>query len=131
MSRAGARFVEVHVPGAFFAPTTGYLAVASRAIAGPREAAEGVGRFARTVYEDILPQPDRAIVEGDGLIPDEAAVLPGARHLVLPDAVHGPGTRAPWYGNPAQVDEWWEAAVETWRDALAARQDRARALGRA
>ncbi len=123
MTRAGAHFAERHVPGAFFAPTTGYLAVASRLIVGRLDGEDGRSRFARDLYEGIVAQPERDAVEGDGLVPVESALLPGARHLVLPDAVHGPGTRSPWYGSPAQLDEWWPAALETWHGALSVRRE--------
>ena len=118
---AGARFANRHVPGAFFAPTTAYLAVASRYVVGDGEAEDGRSRFARRLYEEIRPAPDEPIVAGDGLVPVAAAILPGARQLVLDDAVHGPGVRDPWYGQAAQLDAWWPLALELWRGALAAR----------
>ncbi len=126
---AGARFANRHVPGAFFAPTTGYLAVASRFIVGHDEAEDGRSRFMRRLYEDVHPAPDQPIVAGDGLVPVASALLPGARHLVLEDAVHGPGVRDPWYGQEAQLDAWWPAAMETWRGALGARRARAAEAG--
>ncbi len=124
---AGARFANRHVPGAFFAPTTGYLAVGSRFVVGHARGEDGRSRFMRGLYEDIHPAPDEPIVSGDGLVPVAAALLPGARHLVLDDAVHGPGVRDPWYGQDDQLDAWWPVALETWREALRARQVRSRA----
>ena len=112
------------MPGAFFAPTTGYLAVASRSIVGHAEAEDGRSRFMRRLYEDVHPAPDQPFVAGDGLVPVASALLPGARHLVLEDAVHGPGVRDPWYGQEPQLDAWWPAALETWREAIRARQAR-------
>ena len=122
VATAGARFANRHVPGAFFAPTTGYLAVASRYVVGGDEADDDRARFVRRLYEDVHPAPDQPIVAGDGLVPVASALLPGARHLVLDDAVHGPGVRAPWYGQEDQLDAWWPVALEVWRDALRARQ---------
>jgi hypothetical protein len=122
VAEAGVRFANRHVPGAFFLPTTGYLAVASRLVVGRDDVAEDGPRFVRRLYEDILPAPDQPIVEGDGVVPVGSALLPGARHVVLDDAVHGPGVRAPWYSGEAQLDAWWPAALEAWRDALRARQ---------
>ena len=121
---AGARFANRRVPGAFFAPTTGYLAVASRSIVGDARADDGRSRFMRRLYEDVHPAPGQPHVAGDGLVPVASALLPGARHLVLEDAVHGPGVRDPWYGQGPQLDAWWPAALETWRDAIRARQAR-------
>ncbi|MFH1474383.1 MAG: hypothetical protein ABIG85_00810, partial [Chloroflexota bacterium] len=122
VATAGARFANRHVPGARFAPTTGYLAVASRYVVGQDEAEDGTPRLVRWLYEDVLPAPDQPIVAGDGLVPVASALLPGARHIVLEDAVHGPGVRAPWYGGEGQLHAWWPAALEAWRDALRARQ---------
>lgn len=122
VAEAGARFANRHVPGPFFAPTTGYLAVGSRYVVGHRAGEDGRARFVRRLYEDVHPAPDQPIVAGDGLIPLEAALLPGARSVVLEDAVHGPGARDPWYGQDAQLDAWWPVALEVWRDALRARR---------
>ena len=122
VATAGARFANRHVPGACFAPTTAYLAVASRHVVGNEEAQDGRSGFMRRLYEEVHPAPDQPIVAGDGLVPVASALLPGARHLVLDDAVHGPGVHAPWYGGEGQLDAWWPVALEVWRDALRARQ---------
>lgn len=122
VATAGARFANRHVPGAHFAPTTGYLAVASRYVVGNDATEEGRSRFMRRLYEEIHPAPDQPIVAGDGLVPVASALLPGARHLVLDDAVHSPGVRDPWYGGEGQLDAWWPVALETWSEALRARQ---------
>jgi hypothetical protein len=127
IARAVARFAEVNVPGACFAPTTGYLAVASRAIAARSGAEDGSERFVRGLYEGVLPQPGVDPVTGDGLVPTEAALLDGARQVVLDDAIHAPGGSSRWYGADSQLDRWWPIALETWRTALTARQVRARA----
>ena len=124
VAEAGARFANRHVPGAYFSPTTAYLAVASRYIVGHDEAEDGRSRFMRRLYEEVHPAPDEPIVAGDGLVPVASALLPGARHLVLEDAVHGPGVRDPWYGQDTHLDAWWPVAVEAWRDALQARRER-------
>ncbi len=122
VATAGARFANRHVPGAFFAPTTGYLTVASRRVVGRDDAEDDRSRFMRRLYDDLHPVPDQPVVAGDGLVPVDAALLPGARQLVLDEAVHGPGVRAPWYGQGGQIDTWWPVALEVWRDALRARQ---------
>lgn len=122
VATAGARFANRHVPGAFFAPTTGYLAVASRHVVGDGSSVDERSRFMRRLYDEIHPAPDEPKVAGDGLVPAASALLPGARHLVLDDAVHGPGVRFPWYGNGDQLDAWWPVALEVWREALRARQ---------
>jgi hypothetical protein len=127
IARAVARYLELNVPGACFAPTTGYLSVASRAIAAGEASRDGTGRFVRQLYDGVLPQPGVDPVTGDGLVPTASALLEGANQLVLDDAVHAPARRAPWYGADSQLDTWWPIALETWRTALTARQVRARA----
>ena len=121
VGEAGTRFAERHVPGATFAPTTGYVSVASTLMVGRLASDDGRERFVRRLYEDVYPQPDQDTVAGDGLIPVAAALLPGSRQVVLPGATHGPGRRSPWYGDRANADAWWPVALEAWRDALRAR----------
>jgi hypothetical protein len=84
---------------------------------------DGREQFVRRLYEDVYPQPDLETVEGDGLVPVAAALLPGSRQIVLADAVHGPGRRAAWYGTGANVDAWWPVALDAWREALQARRE--------
>jgi hypothetical protein len=122
IGEAGARFAGLHVPGAMFAPTTGYVSVASALLVGRRETADARERFVRGLYEDVYPQPNLDAVAGDGLIPVAAALLPGSRQVVLADATHGPGRRAQWYGSAGSLDVWWPVALDAWRDALRARQ---------
>ena len=122
VGEAGARFAERHVPGATFAPTTAYVSVASGFLVGRRGTEDGRERFVRSLYEEVYPQPDMDTVAGDGLIPVVAALLPGSRQVVLPDAVHGPGRRAAWYGAGANLDAWWPVALDAWREALRARR---------
>ena len=123
VGEAAGRFAERHVPGATFAPTTAYVSVASRWLVGRWEALDGRERFVRRLYEDVYPQPDREAVEGDGLIPVAAALLPGSRQIVLAGAVHGPGRRAAWYGTAANLETWWPVALDAWREALRARRE--------
>lgn len=123
VAHAGTRFANRHVPGAFFAPTTGYLAVASRSMVGDAASQDERARFVRRLYEDVHPAPDQLVVAGDGLVPVASALLPGARHLVLEDAAHGPGAGIPWYGREPQLDAWWPAALDTWREALRVRRE--------
>jgi hypothetical protein len=59
------------------------------------------------------------------LIPVQAALLPGARHIVLDDVAHAPGARHRWYGSEDVIDAWWPSALETWQDALEARAEAA------
>ncbi len=122
VGEAGARFAQRHVPGATWAPTTGYVSVASGCLVGRLDARDDREQFIRRLYEDVHPQPDLDSVEGDGLVPVAAALLPGSRQVVLADAVHGPSRRTTWYGSSASVDVWWPVALDAWREALRARQ---------
>ena len=116
------RFAAEHVPGAWFAPRVGYLSVASRrssaraGSSGPRE------RWLRRSYERVMPPPHPDLIEGDGVVPIECALLPSARQIVLDDVAHGQGMGHRWYGSETSVDAWWPAALEVWRDALSARE---------
>jgi hypothetical protein len=95
--------------------------VASRLLVGRLGSEDGRERFVSGHYEDVYPQPDLDAVAGDGLIPVAAALLPGSRQIVLPDAVHGPSSRTAWYGDGARLDAWWPVALDAWREALRAR----------
>jgi len=116
-----AGFADEHVPGAFFSPRVGYLSVTSRWATARADATDPRERWLRRSYERIMPRPHPDVIEGDGVIPVSCALLPGSRRIVLDGASHGHGTRHPWYGSEEWVDAWWPAAVEVWRDALAAR----------
>lgn len=124
MAAVGVRFVNRHVPGACFAPTTGYLAVASRHVAVHGPAPDTRSRLVRQLYEEFQPAPDQPIVAGNGVVPVGSALLPGARSIILDDALHGPGMHSLWYGHEARLEAWWPVALEVWRDALRARQER-------
>lgn len=112
---------DARVPGAFFAPEVGYLSVASRAI---RSNTSGTGRerVAHLLYRSIIGRAAVPGTEGDGQVPVAATELAGARRLVLGSAIHGPGAGARWYGSEDVIDEWWPAAIETWRSALRSRE---------
>jgi hypothetical protein len=129
IEEAGVRFANREVPGAFFAPLTGYVAVGSRYVVGSRDGESSRARVAYQLYLDVngdLATPDGAPIEGDGIVPCVSALLPGARHVVVDGAVHSPGTSTDWYGRGPSIDAWWPVALEAWRDALRARQARAR-----
>lgn len=121
ISSKGAEFAERVVPGAAFAPRIGYVTVATRGVVGrpdgtPRE------RSAANLYAGLLGQAAASEpIEGDGLVPVEAALLDDATRIVLDDVVHGPLSARRWYGSDDIVDRWWPAALEAWHGALRAR----------
>jgi hypothetical protein len=125
LARAATAFAERAVPGAAYAPTTGYLAVTSRFAVDPatrRLRRRVEDRVSRSLLPD--PDPELTAIEGDGLVPSRAAYLDGAENLVLDGFVHGQLGGAPWYGSSAAIDVWWPRAVAIWREALLARVGR-------
>jgi hypothetical protein len=125
--RAGraSSFAERVVPGARFAPTTGYLTVMSRHVVGD-PLGDGRQQTAHRLYRQVhdSDRPGTAPagpIEGDGLIPLSSARLPGAREIVLDDAIHGQLAGEPWYGVDEMLERWWPDAMEVWREALLAR----------
>jgi hypothetical protein len=120
VGREAAVFAARVVPGAAWAPATGYLAVASRRVVGRRTGTRRE-RWTWGVYRELVPGPSQDVIEGDGLIPVASALLPGVRHLLLDDAAHGQGYGREWYGDDRFLDAWWPLALETWRSALHAR----------
>jgi hypothetical protein len=122
-------FVNREVPGAYWAPRVGYLAVASRyLIARP----DGGGRERRTweVYQDLLGAPHDEPIAGDGLIPIPSALPPGVPSIILEGANHGQWPGRDWYGSARFLDAWWPRAVESWESALLARAHAAVARSR-
>ena len=114
-----AQLINREAPGPAFAPTTGYLAVASRYRTGRRDGTRAERRTWR-IYQG-LTATDAPEIDGDELIPLSCALLPGAPSLVLDDAAHGQGLGRDWYGSDRFVDRWWPLAVAAWHEALRAR----------
>ena len=110
---------EESVPGACFAPRVGYVSVASRSIrSGPGSL--GRARLADLLYRSLIGRAAKPGTEGDGFVPVEAAALPGAGHVLLDGALHGPSSGT-WYGSPAALRVWWPIALEAWHEALRVR----------
>ena len=108
---------EAAVPGAFHSPEIGYVSVASRAIRGD-PAGTGRERVAYLLYRSVMGRAAVSGTPGDGLVPVEAAMLTGARRIVLDGAFHGQGGGGPWYGTDAAMDVWWPEALAAWHQAL-------------
>ena len=116
MDDVAASIAHRDVPGAFFDPMIRYVSVASRAVRGD-SGGDGKARVASLLYRSVIGSAAVAGTEGDGLIPVEATALAGSRRLILDQALHSPGG-GPWYGSDDQIDLWWPAALEAWREAL-------------
>lgn len=84
-------------PGALH-PGIDYLSVASNALDGTDS------RRARKRYERFVADGG---VEGDGVVPVEAALLPGSETLVLEGLLHNHHLGR-WYGSDLEaVERWW------------------------
>lgn len=115
-------FLESTIPGAWFAPRTGYLAVGSRWIpGGPADDPDARRRIAGRFYTPLGGEDERT-AWGDGLIVEATTHLVGARNVTLEGIIHAPGLRVPWYGSEEGLDGWWEAALEVWQEARQARR---------
>lgn len=111
------------VPGPAFAPTTGYLTVASSTRRG-RADGRWNERVAYGLYRSIhadAPATDDGDIHGDGLVSLASAGLPGVESIVLEGVAHGHARRGPWYGSDEALDAWWPRAVAIWHAALKAR----------
>ena len=108
---------EAAVPGAFYSPEIGYVSVASRAIQGD-PAGSGFERVAYLLYRSVMGCAAAPGTLGDGLVPADAAMLAGARQIVLDSTVHGQGGGRAWYGTDAAMDVWWPEALAAWHEAL-------------
>src|SRR4029077_5266168 len=111
-------FLELHNPGAWFAPSTGYVTVASDMVrprpAGARSSSHtslllrplrrSTRAFFQRIVGPLLP------TGSDGVVSAEWAHLAGATNLTYHDVLHGV-LGGPWYGDAAIVDRWWPVAV--------------------
>jgi pimeloyl-ACP methyl ester carboxylesterase len=97
------RWIERRYPGAFYGERVRYTSVAGRLIRGDRRGSlheRNAYRFYRRIAGD-------GNAWGDGLIPVQAALLDGARQIVLEGVSHFAGFGGPWYGARDVVPRWW------------------------
>jgi PGAP1-like protein len=113
-----AAFLMRETPGAFFAPRTSYVTVAGLLDGRAGPAAPG-GRIGNELFRILVG--DETAAEGDGIVPAAAALLDGARQIVLPGVRHGM-LGAPWYGDAEVIAQWWPAALDDWKSALRMRE---------
>ena len=115
-------YLDATIPGAWFAPRTGYLSVGSRYVTGgPARDPDRRRRATGVVYAMVGGELARN-GWGDGLIPESVYHLEGARQLTLEGVIHGQSMGPSWYGSESAIDSWWGDAVDVWREALAARE---------
>jgi pimeloyl-ACP methyl ester carboxylesterase len=100
------RWVDARYPGACFSPAVRYTSVAGRRLEGRRHGTAGQ-RAAYSVYRKLSGD---GAAWGDGLVPVDVALLPGAGAVVLDGVGHGPVLNRPWYGSTDTVRTWWVKA---------------------
>jgi hypothetical protein len=110
-------FLDRVTPGAFFAPSTGYLSIGSSYAAAAYPGLRG--RLIREVFSMVVGDDTQAL--GDGIVPAAAVHLDGAENLMFDDLRHGV-IGAPWYGDDEIIDRWWPLALRMWEGALEARE---------
>jgi hypothetical protein len=119
-----AAFLDRHAPGAWHAPSTGYLTVASDMVPVPPPSASVPrrGPIARAQHAFFRRVTGPPLAPGsDGIVSLSLAHLDGARQLTLHGSLHGI-VGSPWYGDDAVMDEWWPEALGVWYEALATRE---------
>lgn len=116
------RHLDATIPGAWFAPRTGYLTVGSRCIRGGSFGAASVGAGIAGFLYGLLGGAAARTEWGDGVIAEATTHLEGASNVTLQGFIHPPGLPVPWYGSDEGLDGWWQLAFETWRAALVARK---------
>ena len=114
-------YLDRTIPGAWFAPRTGYLTVGSRYAMGGRTDDHDRGRRRTGAFYAMVGGEPARTGWGDGLIPEDSLHLDGARQLTLEGVIHGQSMGSRWYGSEPVVDCWLPAATEVWREALATR----------
>ncbi len=106
LTRGGkiARYANRHCPGACHSDRVAYTTVAGKSLRGSLLTTRQA-RQAFNVYQDLCGD---GAVWGDGVVPVQSALLPGAKQLVLPDVSHFSTTGYTWYGSREIVPLWWK-----------------------
>ena len=93
---------ELRAAGGRFVCVAGRYVRGSAALTPAQASAWVVGQGYRQVC-------GAAEVWGDGITPQDWALLPGAEHVVLDGVFHSPvgaGPDRPWYGSPGVLEQW-------------------------
>jgi pimeloyl-ACP methyl ester carboxylesterase len=96
------RWVERVVPGAYYAPDVRYTCVAGKWLRGTRFGPR-LARFVYDLYDEIGGD---GTAWGDGIVPVESALLPGAQAIVLEGVSHFSAIAEPWYGSQEIIRLW-------------------------
>ena len=100
------QLVDRRYPGTCFANAVTYVSVAGDVLLA--DASATAQRLAPGSYRAIC---GNEAVAGDGLVPVASACLAGSMAIVLPGVAHGGAFGPRWYGTPAVVAQWWDAAA--------------------
>jgi pimeloyl-ACP methyl ester carboxylesterase len=102
-------WVDEEYPGAYFSPQVGYTSVAGRAVQGNRHGSFRE-RCAFLFYRRLCGDGN---AWGDGLVPEESALLRGSRQISLDGVSHFAGIVGLWYGADEVISRWWSADDRT------------------
>lgn len=101
------RWVEQRYPGAYW-PDLHYVSVIGRSIFGDPNGPPPE----RGAYQSYRLISGEGAQWGDGVVPLDYGLLPGALQIVIPGLRHDPRPDRLWYGSsPATVAVWWQAAA--------------------
>ena len=96
------RWIEAELPGAYYAPQVRYTSAAGKWLRGTRFDPL-VARWVYDIYEQIGGD---GTAWGDGIVPVESALLPGAQHVIIEGVSHFPNLTDRWYGSPEVIPSW-------------------------
>lgn len=109
-------WVDRVLPAAHFAPRVNYISVAGSAVRG-RRGGSLRERWAHFFYRQMCGNGNGW---GDGLVPVEATLLRGSRHMTLDGVSHFTGFGGPWYGQEEITPLWWNTSLvdagQGWED---------------
>jgi pimeloyl-ACP methyl ester carboxylesterase len=102
-------WVDETYPGAFFTPQVDYTSVAGRAVQGNRHGSFRE-RCAHLFYRRLCGDGN---AWGDGLVPEESALLQSSRQISLDGVSHFADIVGLWYGADGVISRWWSADDRT------------------
>jgi len=101
------RFAMHHYPTGGSFPGVQLITVVGQAIQGQEGSFKSLDSFTASI--SYKANCGRGDVAGDGVVPLDVALLPGAKQVVLPGVHHLPKSGSgggTWYGSPQVVQQW-------------------------
>jgi hypothetical protein len=118
-TRGAIGWVDARWPGARFAPAIQYTCVTGRTVRGRagEAAKKTLPGYSCNSYAQVCGEGDG--VEGDAVVPNAYATLPGARNITIDGVFHSmskvgtydESAAESWYGSDDVVDVWLDALV--------------------